>query len=261
MSFVPRKSLGQNFLLNQKIIKKIVDLGKLNNESTVIEIGPGTGNLTEEIIKKKPKDFFAIEKDKNLFSQLNNKYKSDLILINQDVLTINWQSLIKNKCIVFGNLPYNISSKILINWIRLNNLNALFNKFILMFQKEVADRIVADVNSSNYGRLAILTAWKLNAKKIMDIDPENFFPKPKVKSSVIYFEPKRDFFNLKNSRNLEKVTDIFFQNRRKMIKKPINILFNEPSKIINKLNLDEKSRPQNLDFLTFLKISDEYENQ
>tara|TARA_Y100001935_G_scaffold251350_1_gene253099 strand:+ start:192 stop:977 length:786 start_codon:yes stop_codon:yes gene_type:complete len=261
MSFVPRKSLGQNFLLNQKIIKKIVDLGKLNNESTVIEIGPGTGNLTEEIIKKKPKDFFAIEKDINLFSQLNNKYKSDLILINQDVLTINWQSLIKNKCIVFGNLPYNISSKILINWIRLNNLNALFNKFILMFQKEVADRIVADVNSSNYGRLAILTAWKLNAKKIMDIDPENFFPKPKVKSSVIYFEPKRDFFNLKNSRNLEKVTDIFFQNRRKMIKKPINILFNEPSKIINKLNLDEKSRPQNLDFLTFLKISDEYENQ
>ncbi len=261
MSFVPRKSLGQNFLLNQKIIKKIVDLGKLNNESTVIEIGPGTGNLTEEIIKKKPKDFFAIEKDINLFSQLNNKYKSDLILINQDVLTINWQSLIKNKCIVFGNLPYNISSKILINWIRLNNLNTLFNKFILMFQKEVADRIVADVNSSNYGRLAILTAWKLNAKKIMDIDPENFFPKPKVKSSVIYFEPKRDFFNLKNSRNLEKVTDIFFQNRRKMIKKPINILFNEPSKIINKLNLDEKSRPQNLDFLTFLKISDEYENQ
>tara|TARA_Y100001958_G_C21245317_1_gene574914 strand:- start:671 stop:1456 length:786 start_codon:yes stop_codon:yes gene_type:complete len=261
MSFVPRKSLGQNFLLNQKIIKKIVDLGKLNNESTVIEIGPGTGNLTEEIIKKKPKDFFAIEKDINLFSQLNNKYKSDLILINQDVLTINWQSLIKNKCIVFGNLPYNISSKILINWIRLNNLNALFNRFILMFQKEVADRIVADVNSSNYGRLAILTAWKLNAKKIMDIDPENFFPKPKVKSSVIYFEPKRDFFNLKNSRNLEKVTDIFFQNRRKMIKKPINILFNEPSKIINKLNLDEKSRPQNLDFLTFLKISDEYENQ
>ena len=261
MSFVPRKSLGQNFLLNQKIIKKIVDLGKLNNESTVIEIGPGTGNLTEEIIKKKPKDFFAIEKDINLFSQLNNKYKSDLILMNQDVLTINWQSLVKNKCIVFGNLPYNISSKILINWIRLNNLNALFNKFILMFQKEVADRIVADVNSSNYGRLAILTAWKLNAKKIMDIDPENFFPKPKVKSSVIYFEPKRDFFNLKNSRNLEKVTDIFFQNRRKMIKKPINILFNEPSKIINKLNLDEKSRPQNLDFLTFLKISDEYENQ
>ena len=99
MSFVPRKSLGQNFLLNQKIIKKIVDLGKLNNESTVIEIGPGTGNLTEEIIKKKPKDFFAIEKDINLFSKLNNKYKSDLILMNQDVLTINWQSLVKNKCI------------------------------------------------------------------------------------------------------------------------------------------------------------------
>ena len=261
MNFVPNKSLGQNFLLNKKIIKDIVELGKITNESTVIEIGPGTGNLTEEIIKKKPKKFFAIEKDQKLYLKLKDRFKSDIELINQDVLKIDWNNFSNTSCIVFGNLPYNISAKLLINWIRLNNLKKLFNKFVLMFQKEVADRIVADVNSSKYGRLTILTNWKMTAKKITDIDPENFYPKPKVKSSLVYFEPKDNFFIFENSKNLEKVTDIFFQNRRKMIKKPLNILFKDASKIIKKINLDEKSRPQNINSLTFFKISKEYEDE
>ena len=141
----------------------------------------------------------------------------------------------------------------------LENSQNIFNKFILMFQKEVADRIVANVNSKKYGRLTILTDWKMNAKKIIDIDPINFFPKPKVKSSLLYIEPKESYFKFENSNNLEKVTNIFFQNKRKMIKKPLNILFRDARKIIKKLNLDEKCRPQNLDPLTFYKISKEYE--
>jgi len=261
MNFGPKKSLGQNFLLNKEIIKYIVELGKITNENIVIEIGPGTGNLTEEILKKRPKKFFAIEKDKNLYLELKNKYKSDINLINKDVLKVEWNDFYNEPCLVFGNLPYNISAKLLIDWIRLNNLNSLFKKFILMFQKEVADRIVADVNSSKYGRLTILTEWKMTVKKIMDIEPNNFFPKPKVKSSLLYFEPKERFYRFDNSKNLEKVTNIFFQNKRKMIKKPLNILFNDSKKIIKKLNLDEKSRPQNLDPLTFFKISKEYENE
>ena len=261
MSFVPKKSLGQNFLLNQKLIKDIVELGKINKESIVIEIGPGTGNLTKEILKKKPKKFFAVEKDQNLYLKLKDKFKSDIELINQDVLEVNWNTFTNTRCIVFGNLPYNISAKLLVNLVRLNNLKKIFNKFILMFQKELADRIVAEVNSSKYGRLTILTNWKMKAKKIIDISPENFYPKPKVKSSLIYFEPKDNFFSFKNSKNLEKVTDIFFQNKRKMIKKPLNILFKNSSKIITKLNLDEKSRPQNLNPQTFFKISKEFENE
>ena len=130
-----------------------------------------------------------------------------------------------------------------------------------MFQKEVADRIIANVNSSKYGRLSVLTEWKMNAKKIMDINPENFFPKPKVKSSLVYFEPKQIFAKFKNSKNLENVTRIFFQNRRKMIKKPLNILFKDPSKVIKKLKLNEKVRPQNIDTVTFYKITKEYENE
>jgi len=158
-------------------------------------------------------------------------------------------------------LPYNISAKILINWIRLNNLNNLFSKFILMFQKEVADRIVSNIDSSKYGRLTILTNWKLDAKKIMDIECENFYPIPKVKSSLVYFKPKNNIFRFKNPKNLEKVTDIFFQNRRKMIKKPLNLLFKNSKDILNKLNIDEKSRPQNLTPSTYFKISKLYEEE
>ena len=257
MKIAPKKSLGQNFLLNNDIIKKIVELGKVTTQSNVIEIGPGTGNLTNEILKKNPKFFAAIEKDNNLYKELKSKYKSKIELINQDVLSIDWKKY-KN-IIVFGNLPYNISAKLLINWIMLENSQNIFNKFILMFQKEVADRIVANVNSKKYGRLTILTDWKMNAKKIIDIDPINFFPKPKVKSSLLYIEPKESYFKFENSNNLEKVTNIFFQNKRKMIKKPLNILFRDSRKIIKKLDLDEKCRPQNLDPLTFYKISKEYE--
>ena len=259
MKIAPKKSLGQNFLLNNDIIKKIVELGKVTTQSNVIEIGPGTGNLTNEILKKNPKFFAAIEKDRNLYKELKNKYGSKIELINQDVLSIDWKKYKNKNIIVFGNLPYNISAKLLINWIMLENSQNIFNKFILMFQKEVADRIVANVNSKKYGRLTILTDWKMNAKKIIDIDPINFFPKPKVKSSLLYIEPKESYFKFENSNNLEKVTNIFFQNKRKMIKKPLNILFRDSRKIIKKLDLDEKCRPQNLDPLTFYKISKEYE--
>lgn len=130
-----------------------------------------------------------------------------------------------------------------------------------MFQKEVADRILAKSDSSKYGRLSILTKWKMNVEKIMDIEPENFYPVPKVKSTLIYLEPKKNIFKLNNSKYLEQVTNIFFQNKRKMIKKPLNILFENPAKVISKFKLDINSRPQNLEPLTYFKLSKEYEDQ
>ena len=255
-----KKSLGQNFLIDKDIIDKIVNILELKNKN-ILEIGPGTGNLTEGILKKSPKKFLVVEKDDNLARLLREKFKDKIEVINKDILRIDENSLSDQTLTVFGNLPYNISTEILCKWILNLKEKIWFNALILMFQKEVADRIVAEVNSSKYGRLTILTEWKLNVKKIMDINPECFYPKPKVKSSVLYFEPKNNFFNFKNSKNLEKVTDIFFQNKRKMIKKPINILFEDARKIIKKLNLDENCRPQNLDSKTFFKISKEYENK
>ena len=128
-----------------------------------------------------------------------------------------------------------------------------------MFQKEVADRIIAKVNTSNYGRLSIISNWKLNIKKICDIKPTSFSPKPKIDSSLLCFYPKKNFIKIKNPKNLEKLTRIFFNQRRKMIKKPFNQLFNGNKKILEKLNIDLSLRPQNLDFETYYKLVNEYE--
>jgi 16S rRNA (adenine1518-N6/adenine1519-N6)-dimethyltransferase len=128
-----------------------------------------------------------------------------------------------------------------------------------MFQKEVAERIISAFNKSTYGRLSILANWKLNVKKICDIKPESFSPRPKIDSSLLFFTPKKNFYKFKNPKNLEKVTRIFFSQRRKMLKKPFNQLFNGDKKIIDKLKIDLNLRPQNLDFDTYYKLTDEYE--
>ena len=127
-----------------------------------------------------------------------------------------------------------------------------------MFQKEVAERIIAKINSSNYGRLSILSNWKLNIKKICDIKPESFSPKPKIDSSLLIFTPKNNFFKI-DPRNLESITRIFFNQRRKMLKKPYNKIFNGNPEISKKLNIDLNLRPQNLDFETYYKLTNEYE--
>ena len=128
-----------------------------------------------------------------------------------------------------------------------------------MFQKEVADRIVAKFNTSAYGRLAILTNWKLNVEKIFDIKPESFSPKPKVDSTLLFFTPKKNFFKIKDPANLENVTRIFFNHRRKMLKKPFNQLFNGDQIILNKLKINLNLRPQNLSPQTYYQITNEYE--
>jgi 16S rRNA (adenine1518-N6/adenine1519-N6)-dimethyltransferase len=128
-----------------------------------------------------------------------------------------------------------------------------------MFQKEVADRIIAKFNSSNYGRLSILANWRLNINKICDILPESFSPRPKIQSTLIHFTPKKKFIEIEDPLNLEKITRIFFSHRRKMLKKPFNQIFNGNNDLLNKLNIDLNLRPQNLDFDTYYKLTIEYE--
>ena len=167
-------------------------------------------------MKHHPKKIFLIEKDKNLAFLLKEKFKGRAYIINDDVLKINEKNLDNDKLIVFGNLPYNISTEILAKWIlNLNDKNFWFDELILMFQKEVADRIVSKFNTSKFGRLSILANWKLNINKILDIKPTSFSPKPKVESSLLLFRPKKNFYQFRNPRNLEKITRIFFNQRRK----------------------------------------------
>jgi 16S rRNA (adenine1518-N6/adenine1519-N6)-dimethyltransferase len=256
----PKKSLGQNFLTDKNIVNIIVNAGDIKKNDIVLEVGPGTGNLTEEILSKNPKKLFAIEKDKSLIKKLHEKFKEKIILINDDILKVDETKYSKDPMIVFGNLPYNISTQILIKWIRYNNLNNTFKKFILMFQKEVAERIIAETNGKNYGRLAVLSSWKLKIEKVTDVSPNSFYPIPKVKSTILLIEPKSKYFNLKNSKNLENITNIFFSQRRKMIKKPLNIIFKNANEISKKLNINISDRPQNLSSLKYFEICREYEN-
>ena len=161
-----KKSLGQNFIIDNNIIQKIININQIKNKE-ILEVGPGTGNLTKEILKKKPKKVYLIEKDNELSNYLNEKFGTQVTIFNEDILKLNEKSLSKEKLIVFGNLPYNISTEILCNWIlKLNNNQFWFKELILMFQKEVADRITSNFNSPYYGRLAILSNWKLNIKNL-----------------------------------------------------------------------------------------------
>ncbi len=255
----PKKSLGQNFLINQDVIKKIVNTVDICNKD-ILEVGPGTGNLTSEILKKNPNKFFVIEKDNKLTNILREKFNSKIEIINEDILKINENNLNNQILTVFGNLPYNISTEILIKWIlNLNEKKIWFNYLVLMFQKEVANRIIANFNTHNYGRLTILTNWRLKVKKVCDISPSCFQPKPRVESSLLLFQPKEKFFDLMSSKNLEKVTRIFFMHRRKMIKKPFNQLFKNNTDIAYKLGIDLNLRPQNLEPNTYFQLTKEYE--
>ncbi|MDC0167739.1 16S rRNA (adenine(1518)-N(6)/adenine(1519)-N(6))-dimethyltransferase RsmA [Candidatus Pelagibacter sp.] len=254
-----KKSLGQNFLVDNIILKKIVNVVDIN-EKNILEVGPGTGNLTSYILMREPKKVIVIEKDKNLANNLKEKFKDKVTIINNDILEVDETSLLNEKLTVFGNLPYNISTEILSKWIVNLNDTFWFDHLILMFQKEVADRIVAKFNTSAYGRLSILANWKLKINKICDIKPLSFFPKPKIDSTLLLFSPKNKSFKIKDPKNLEKVTRIFFNHRRKMLKKPFNQLFNGDQKILDKLKIDLNLRPQNLDFETYYQITSEFEN-
>ena len=253
-----KKSLGQNFLIDKNIIDIITNTVSIEGNE-VLEVGPGTGNLTREILKNNPSKMYLIEKDTFLAENLKEMIDERVKIFNEDILKFDENLLSKNKIIVFGNLPYNISTEILSTWITKLKNDYWFSDLILMFQKEVADRIIAQFNTSNYGRLSILANWRLNIKKICDISPESFSPKPKIQSTLIHFTPKKNFVEIEDPLNLEKITRIFFSHRRKMLKKPFNQIFNGNNDLLNKLNINLNLRPQNLDFDTYYKLTMEYE--
>ena len=256
---VAKKSLGQNFLIDRSILIKISEITPIKDK-IVLEVGPGTGNLTTFILKKTPKKLIVVEKDNELATNIAEIFKDQLTIINDDILNIDEKSLSSEKITVFGNLPYNISTEILSRWIVNLKTDFWFDHLVLMFQKEVADRIIADFNTSDYGRLSILSNWKLNITKICDIKPESFSPRPKIDSSLLFFSPKKNFFKINDPKNLEKITRVFFNHRRKMIKKPFNQLFNGNKKVLEKLKINLNLRPQNLNIETYYKLTNEYEN-
>ena len=254
-----KKSLGQNFLIDREVLEKITTITDIAGKE-VLEIGPGSGNLTTYILKQKPKKLYVVEKDDDLAILLKEKFDTEIEIINDDILKISEDKISEQKLSVFGNLPYNISTEILSRWILNLGSNFWFESLILMFQKEVADRIISEFNNSKYGRLSILSSWKLNVKKIIDIKPQSFSPRPKINSSLLLFTPKKKFFKLTDPKNLEKITRIFFSQRRKMLKKPFNQVFANGKQVAEKFGIDLNLRPQNLEPETYFKLVKEYED-
>jgi len=262
LSQKPKKSLGQNFLIDQNIINKITKIGNINKNKLVVEIGAGYGSLTNNIALLGPKKLFAIEKDKKLSYFLNDKFKKfkNVKIINQDVLNLIQHNNFGNNVIVFGNLPYNISTKILATFITLEKWPPWYEMLIFMFQKEVADRIIAKSKTKEFNRLSVLSNWRLDVKKHFNVSKNCFFPKPKIDSTVLSFKPKRkNFINLNKPKNLEKITRVLFSNRRKMINKNFKKLFKEKAFIEKYLNIDLSKRPEEIDSDLYYKIAAQYE--
>ena len=257
----PKKSLGQNFLIDKNIIKKIINLVEVKNQN-IIEIGPGKGALTKEIIKKNPKSLILIEKDDRFYHLLKTEYSNNkkIKIINKDILKYDFSNVRKKNLIIFGNLPYNISSQILVKFIKFKKWPPSFKDVVFMFQKELSDKIISPYPSKNYGRISILTNYRFKIINKFNVSSNCFFPKPKVESTIIHFKPKINFkYKIKNINNLERITNLFFTNKRKMIKKNLQNILNEKKiSLIENLNL--KSRPENLSPETYYKITSLYES-
>ena len=255
-----KKSLGQNYLIDLNIVKKIINLTDIYNKN-ILEIGPGKGALTREILKNKPKSLILIEKDNTLSEELKLKYKDqkNIIVYNKDILKFDFEDKLKNT-IIFGNLPYNISSQILAKIIRFKKIPPKYSALILMFQKELAQRIVGKFNTSKYGRLSILTNYKLKVLNKFDVSPNSFFPKPKVNSTVLYLKPNtKKFDKINKIENLEKITNILFSNKRKMINKTIKKIFSRDQlNLIKNLNLT--CRPSELKPEKYYELTNVFEN-
>ena len=257
-----KKSLGQNFLIDKNIINKIINLVSIRNKD-IIEIGPGREALTEEIIKKKPKSLSLIEKDFFLAENLKKKYSNfnNIKVYNSDVLKFDIEKITTKNTIIFGNLPYNISSQILVKFLKFKKWPPKFNDLIFMFQKELGKKIIGVYPSSDYGRIAILSNFRLNVLNKFYVSPNCFFPKPKVTSMVLHFRAKKkNSFTIKNISNLEKVTNILFSNKRKMINKNIKKILTE-NKINDIQDLKLNLRPSDINPEVYYKITELYEKK
>ena len=258
----PKKSLGQNFLIDKNIIKKIINSVNIRNKN-VVEIGPGKGALTEEILKNNPKSLALIEKDNSLFENLSLKFShyNFLKFYNEDILNLNIEKIIKEETIIFGNLPYNISSQILVKFLKFSIWPPKFSDLILMFQKELADKITGKYLSTNYGRISIISNYRLKVLKKFNVSANCFFPKPKITSTLLHFRPiQKNGFEIKNINNLEKITNILFSERRKMISKNIKKILNK--KEISQINgLILNYRPSQLNPDIYYKITEFFEKK
>ena len=249
----PKKSLGQNFIKNKDFIFKLSTLIRTDNDTNIFEIGPGLGALTDQLAKKEFKNLYLIEKDFLLFKKLEERYKNyeNIFVFNDDAIEYNYEFINKNeKSLIVGNLPFNVSSQLLVNWIVNYNWPPFYSKMVLMFQKEVAERIIAKHNQKNYSRISVISQARCEIKLLLNAPSNIFFPKPKVDGTVLEFKPITKYLDIDIS-NLQKLLRKSFEHRRKKIKTSLK----DYDYLLRKFDIDEGLRAENLSVDDYCKLA------
>ncbi len=254
----PKKKFGQNFLTDQMVLERIItSAGPLKNKS-ILEIGGGSGNLTKHLLKAKPKKILVIEIDKDYIYQLENILKSESVetrLISRNVLDTDIYSYFSEPPVIFGNLPYNISTKILTNLLAPKSGNGKWEMLLLMFQLEVANRIVAMPNTKQYGRLSLFSQFHSCPSLQFHISKTSFFPIPKVESALVKFQKNNKKINKYNSVLFQEIIRKSFQSRRKLIKNTLKPSYSNISAIMEICNISPDSRPENVTLEQFCDLT------
>ncbi len=255
-----RRSLGQHFLLDLNLIRRIVRAaGNLENQ-LIIEIGPGPGGLTRALLETSAKQVIAVERDERCVKSLetlNNTFPERLRIIEEDALDFDLKNLAsKNKYTIIANLPYNISIPLLLNWLR---QLSVINSMTLMFQKEVADRLSAKPGTKAYGRISVIVQWLCEVETAFCIPARAFVPPPRVVSAVVNFKPRLYPLAPASFEILEKVTAAAFGQRRKMLRSALKTLFPYPIDLLKSADINPEARAETLTVAEFCRIADAYQ--
>lgn len=254
-----KKSLGQNFLLDLNLTARIARAaGPYDNDITLVEIGPGPGGLTRALLSAGAQRVIAIERDHRAIAALNeisDHYPGRLSVIEDDALTFDPRPLLQGtRARIVANLPYNIATPLLIAWLTTDPWPPWYDRMVLMFQREVAERIAAAPGSKTYGRLSVLTQWRTAPRILFDISPKAFMPPPKVTSSVVEFLPRPDPLPC-DRRALEKVAEAAFGQRRKMLRQSLKTLGRDPTPMLDEAGIAGTARAEEIPVEGFVRLA------
>jgi 16S rRNA (adenine1518-N6/adenine1519-N6)-dimethyltransferase len=252
-----KKSLGQNFLFDLNLTRRIARSAQPFQGFTVIEIGPGPGGLTRALLAEGAAHVVAVERDERALpalAQISEAYPNALRVIHGDALAVDWQQEVQGPIKIVANLPYNIGTPLLTGWLTGEVWPPWFASLTLMFQKEVAERIAAAPGSDAYGRLSVLCQFRCTAQKLFDVHRSAFTPPPKVTSSIVQLVPKQPAVPC-NIRDLEKVTAAAFGQRRKMLRASLRSVFAQPEVVLEELGLRPTDRAENLKVNDFARLA------
>jgi 16S rRNA (adenine1518-N6/adenine1519-N6)-dimethyltransferase len=251
-----RKALGQNFLFDLNLTRRIARAAGPLDGTTVYEVGPGPGGLTRALLAEGAAKVIAVERDPRCLPALEEiaaAYPGRLEILSADALTLDEAALLPQGARIAANLPYNVGTALLIKWLTTALWPPVWYSLTLMFQKEVAQRITARPGSEHYGRLSVLAGWRAQAKILFDVPAQAFVPPPSVTSSVVRLEPRAEPLAPCALADLERVTATAFGQRRKMLRQSLKVLGGES--LIARAGLDPTARPQDLSIADFAALA------